>query len=1340
MKKIFHASRIVLIITLVFLIYFGFTNSIFANEYGSDISPTWTAQYQCAQSSTYWDMHSDSCSYNERTINNCWMSYPYDVPGGHASVQRYTLNNGLQYGGCQSPYVGDVLYQQDQDAGNLTYCAYTPFNYVADNCTLPATINIYSSCPAGTTWGSSTGNAGTDADSFTFMPSYNGTDVSVWINTVPSGWTAGSVTPLSQRVYQGGGAYGYTLSGCTPLTPPPVITSFGPAANLTSCGQTATISWTSTNATSCSGSWTGTSLPVNGSASGLGAGTYSLTCSGLGGTSAPSSVTITSSATGCGGTPASWSGWGTCSNNTQSGTCTEATGGNPTTCASLGYSAGTNTQSCGTSGSCGSSNGGTFSSAPTTNLCSAGTQSSVTGSGPWSWTCAGSGGGFIASCSANYSGGGGGAFDFGITSGTINIAKGSSGSETIPLTLSTGTAQPVTITASGLPANVTNTYTSQTCTPSCNPLVNLVVGASATVGTYPITVTGTAGSAGTPVQIILTSGTSWTVPSDWNNSSNKIEAIGGGGGGNNTSSYYATAGGGGGGYANISNLTLTSGNSVPITIGAGGVGVGCMGSCGSTTGGNTTFNGTSVGAGGGKPGNNIGYGTGGAGGNVLYGTGYSGGKGGSADTAGQNGGAGGGSASGPHRIGYDGSASSGVYSGYSDWADARFGGAGVGGGYGTAGIPGNPGTEWGTAGSGSGAAGPSGGLSVAGKNGGLYGGGGSGANKGSGQRGGSGAQGVIVITYTPNSTVTHATSFTLNVTGPMSGTLTPLNQTCTIAVGGNSCTQALTRTVTNPVVVGGSSVTSPTGTPSPSGGDSGTVTFTAPRNASGVNFYLYNNGVVLAQTHVSTSCAANSAWNGTTCAQYTVTPSAGANGTISPNTAQTVAYNTNRTFTVTPNSGYSASVAGTCGGSLVGTTYTTNAVTANCIVIANFAQMTGTLTPANPTCTIASGGNSCTQSLTWTTNNPVAISAVTSPTGTTSPGTSANNGTQTFTAPYNASGVNFYLYNNGIQLATTNVSTVCAANTAWNGSACTAGGTISGTLTPLNPTCTIAVGGNSCTQALTRTVTNPVVVGGSSVTSPTGTPSPSGGDSGTVTFTAPRNASGVNFYLYNNGVLLAQTNVSTSCAANSAWNGTTCAQYTVTPSAGANGTISPNTAQTVAYNTNRTFTVTPNSGYSASVAGTCGGSLVGTTYTTNAVTANCIVIANFAQMTGTLTPANPTCTIASGGNSCTQSLTWTTNNPVAISAVTSPTELRVRALPQTMELKPSPLHTTLPVLTSIFTTTAYNLPRQTSALFVPPTLLGMEAPVPPVAPCQAPLLHSIQLVPLLLVETVVPKH
>ena len=53
-----------------------------------------------------------------------------------------------------------------------------------------------------------------------------------------------------------------------------------------------------------------------------------------------------------------------------------------------------------TTGICGLSNGLALSTAPVTGLCSAGTPSAVTGTGPWSWTCAGSSGGSTASCGA----------------------------------------------------------------------------------------------------------------------------------------------------------------------------------------------------------------------------------------------------------------------------------------------------------------------------------------------------------------------------------------------------------------------------------------------------------------------------------------------------------------------------------------------------------------------------------------------------------------------------------------------------------------------------------------------------------------------------------------------------------------------------------------------------------------------------------------------------------------------------------------------------------------------------------------------------------------------------
>src|SRR5579872_3714461 len=63
------------------------------------------------------------------------------------------------------------------------------------------------------------------------------------------------------------------------------------------------------------------------------------------------------------------------------------------------YATLTTTTSSAVNGACGSSNGATASAKPTANLCTAGTASAVAGAGPWSWSCAGSGGGSTATCS-----------------------------------------------------------------------------------------------------------------------------------------------------------------------------------------------------------------------------------------------------------------------------------------------------------------------------------------------------------------------------------------------------------------------------------------------------------------------------------------------------------------------------------------------------------------------------------------------------------------------------------------------------------------------------------------------------------------------------------------------------------------------------------------------------------------------------------------------------------------------------------------------------------------------------------------------------------------------------
>jgi hypothetical protein len=52
-------------------------------------------------------------------------------------------------------------------------------------------------------------------------------------------------------------------------------------------------------------------------------------------------------------------------------------------------------------GACGTTNGMAVKTAPVANLCSAGTASTVSGTGPWTWSCGGSYGGTTASCSAS---------------------------------------------------------------------------------------------------------------------------------------------------------------------------------------------------------------------------------------------------------------------------------------------------------------------------------------------------------------------------------------------------------------------------------------------------------------------------------------------------------------------------------------------------------------------------------------------------------------------------------------------------------------------------------------------------------------------------------------------------------------------------------------------------------------------------------------------------------------------------------------------------------------------------------------------------------------------------
>src|SRR5262245_26401859 len=88
--------------------------------------------------------------------------------------------------------------------------------------------------------------------------------------------------------------------------------------------------------------------------------------------------------------------------------------------------------------------------------------------------------------------------------------------------------------------------------------------------------------------ILLTAGTTWIVPSDFNPSNNRVACIGAGGGGGAAEPGGGGAGGGGA-YAHVDNIVLQRGDTINIAIGAGGTGSGQSG----TAGGPTWFGGSS---------------------------------------------------------------------------------------------------------------------------------------------------------------------------------------------------------------------------------------------------------------------------------------------------------------------------------------------------------------------------------------------------------------------------------------------------------------------------------------------------------------------------------------------------------------------------------------------------------------------------------------------------------------------------------------------------------------------------------------------------------------------------
>ncbi|NRQ41433.1 hypothetical protein HRH59_02445 [Rheinheimera sp. YQF-2] len=309
---------------------------------------------------------------------------------------------------------------------------------------------------------------------------------------------------------------------------------------------------------------------------------------------------------------------------------------------------------------------------------------------------------------------------------------------------------------------------------------------------------------------------------------------------------------------------------------------------------------------------------------------------------------------------------------------------------------------------------------------------------------------------------------------------------------------------------------------------------------------------------------------------YTITALAGAGGEVTPESGLVIS-GQQATVTITADTGYAIAAVTGCGGSLSGDTYTTAAVTEDCIVTATFS-------PPVMVTSVASVGGSITPA-----------------TQTLAPGSTA---TLTVTAD---SGYNI-------------------------GSVAGCGGTLSGnsyTTAALSANCAVTAS-FSLEAAVAPAVTVTSTAGAGGTISPA-SQTLDQGDTASLTVTA--NAGFTIDSVSGCGGSLAGANYTTTeLFTNCAVSATFRALYTVTGAAGVGGSINPAT-QNVAEGDTAILTVTPDSGYYVNSISGCDGTLdLGTNYTSAAVIANCAVNVTFAERTTVFAGGSQSCVILADGN------------------------------------------------------------------------------------------------------------
>jgi HYR domain-containing protein len=320
------------------------------------------------------------------------------------------------------------------------------------------------------------------------------------------------------------------------------------------------------------------------------------------------------------------------------------------------------------------------------------------------------------------------------------------------------------------------------------------------------------------------------------------------------------------------------------------------------------------------------------------------------------------------------------------------------------------------------------------------------------------------------------------------------------------------------------------------------------------------NGVLAGTPTVLVTAANQTAIRGVALAPaFTITPSAGMNGTIDPSLPVAVAAGGTKNFTVTPDAGYTAVVGGTCGGTLAGNTFTTDPATASCTVAATFTQIpTYVVTPL-------AGANG---SINPSTPRTLLAGATTSFVVTPAPGYAASVASDC--------GGAF----DGVTYMTAPASADC---------------TVTATFTLVTFNVVSSAGANG---AISPSGTLPVP----SATTASFTVTPDHGFGATVGGTCGGTLAGTTF---------TTAPVTADCTVVASFP--PLPRYGVNATAGAHGSISPASPQAVISGDTTSITIVPDAGYNYAVRGTCGGSLSGNVFTTRAVGRDCTIAVAFAR-------------------------------------------------------------------------------------------------------------------------------